>query len=797
VSSTVHAYDDGNGVSVDDNGNAFITGMKHRNTTFDGLGASPSHPAYKNPFTAKIDSTGSWQWVNYGHGSNSAHNSADVVVDAGSVYVVGNVQYGKGVVQSLDAQNGQWQWTSETGCGSQWAGTPTCPTKLTAIEIDGNGDIYIAGSFKTDTASGWGSWLEVGNSIQHGGGIDSLLIAQLKPNGDWNWSISHGECGNFGQANCPGDITPWGLAINNTEEIYIAGHFNHESITLEDGMANYGFYQQQLYPGAGGDLDAFAAKYIRCPPGDVAVPSGGNNSSMMKTPPVQNGNVSESLCGPPPTNPPVNNSNPPNPPPSLPFGDVPLSSNAPSGGNGCDHIVQGNQGSGDPTHPIDDNTFYWDPVSSSWQPAHIVSFEQGWETVGWSGLQSGLPWNSNGWSWIAPDGDSANLAVNSPNSVTFAQTLQVPAEAYNIRVNYRAFADDFVSKVDVYSVGFTQTSVISMHSSSSGDNRASMIWGDTHWPGQSPMGNPWPSATPLPIYWTPSSSSTPVTIAFEVTDTATESSEVSGGLAFHWMVQYCLNVVNEPEEVPSFFETWEPSNCESPYYHSGTGATSTSGDTQVRSAAAINWELAVGVSQAPHWTTMSSSTSATLQPTAYSEWIWMDNPNIVIDNYVWVIHGFPIPIPTSGNTQYTGGYANLHFAADQTIVSAKIVDSGFTDLSQGGFSIPTFSSGTSHLADQIYSSTVTLDPAATYQAGDYLYILILAEDWTDGYTYLDGTTTQGIDFTVETCFTHETVIEEVEAEVIKDTAIPGFGASITILGLLSATLITAIRKKES
>ena len=787
----VPVYDRGNGVSVDDNGNAFITGIKNRNTTFGGLGANSSAVSYNGGFTAKIDATGSVEWVNHGKGGN------DVVVGPGSVYVVGNGQYGVGWVQSLDEQNGNWQWTSETGCGSPSAGTPTCPTKLDAVEIDGNGDIYVAGSFSTIGVNSWPVWLEVGSAIHQlpSGSTEGLLIAQLKPNGNWNWSIGHGECGNYGLSNCGGDIRPLGIAINNTEEIYIAGHFDHESITLEDGMANYGAHMGNGYviPGAGGQLDAFAAKYIRCPPGDVAVP----NNAEMKTPPVQGGNVSESLCGTPPTNPPVNQGNPPNPPPSLPFGGVPLSSNTPSGGGGCDNIIQGNQGFGDSNHPIDNNTFYWDSVSSSWQAAHIVSFENGWETVGWSGLQSGLPWNSNGWSWIAPDGDSANLAVNSPNNVTFAQTLQVPAEAYNIRVNYRAFADDFVSKVDVHSVGFTQNSDISMHSSSSGDNRALMIWGNTHWPGQSPMGNPWPSATPLPIYWTPSSNPTPVTIAFEVTDTVAESSEVSGGLAFHWMIQYCLNDVQEPEEVPPFFETSWIFNCPSPYYHSGTGATSQAGDTQVRSNTAVNWELAVGVSQAPHWTTMSSAASGTLQPTVNSEWIWMDDPNVVTDNYVWLIHGFPIPTPTSGNTQFTGGYANLHFAADQTIVSAKIVDSGMMDLSQGGFSIPAFASGNSHLADQVYSSTVTLDSTATYQAGDYLYILILAEDWTDGHTYLDGNTTQGIDFTVETCFTHETVIGQLPQDLEPaDTTIPGFGAVIAIVGLLAATLITAIRKKN-
>ena len=806
VASTVTSLDRAFGVSVDDNGDAYITGKKHQNSTFDGMGAHPSHPVHKSVFTAKINSTGDWQWVNYGYGSTPTDGWGDVVYDAGAVYVVGwqnGTGSGNGVVHSLDAQNGQLQWESETGCGSQWSGTPICPTRLEHVEVDTDGDIYVTGSFKTDDANGYGSWLEVGGAVHLGNGIDSLLIAQLKPNGDWNWSISHGECGNFGQSNCPGDITPFGLAINGTEEIYIAGYFDHQSITLEDGMANWG----KNHPtggtslGVGGMLDAFAAKYIRCPPGDVLEPSGG--SSAMKSSPVQGGNESESLCGPPLTNTPVNNGgsggggSPPTP--SLPWGDVPVSTNTPSGGTGCDHVIQGKQGYGDASHPVDDNTFYWDPVTSSWQEAHIVSFEQGWETVGWAGLQSGLPWNTNGWSWIAPDGDSANLAVNSPNSTTFAQTMVVPAEAYNIRVNYRAFADDFVSQVEVHSGGFTQNSDILLHSSTSGDNRASMIWGDTHWPGQSPMGNPWPSSTPLPIWWTPSSTTTPITISLSVSDTLTEASEKSGGLAFHWMVQYCLNVENEPEELPGFFETYESFNCPNPYYQTGSGAGSYAGDTQVRSNAGTTWDLATGVQQAPHWTATSSATASIAgSPPASAEWIWMDDPNIIIDNYVWVVHGFPIPIPASGNTQFTGGYANLHFSVDQTIVSAKIVDSGLNDLSQGGFAIPSFSTGNSHLADQIYSATVNLDPTATYQAGDYLYILILAQDWTDGNTYADGNNTHGINFFVETCFSYDTEIGDLEAEPLKDDqgAVPGFGAAFALLGVFMAAFATTIRRRS-
>ncbi len=87
VSAGGSQEDEGNGITVDSRGNAFVTGSFSESVTFDSTTLTSS--GKDDIFVAKISSGGSWQWVAKAGGSGADEGRRITVDSSGNAYVFG------------------------------------------------------------------------------------------------------------------------------------------------------------------------------------------------------------------------------------------------------------------------------------------------------------------------------------------------------------------------------------------------------------------------------------------------------------------------------------------------------------------------------------------------------------------------------------------------------------------------------------------------------------------------------------------------------------------------------------
>ncbi|GAF70503.1 unnamed protein product, partial [marine sediment metagenome] len=275
-------YDIGNSVSVDGNGNTYITGGFDDAVDFGSY--SLTSQGGLDVFIAKLNSNGDWQWAKRAGGTSSDEGVGVSVDINGNTYITG---YFKGTVDfgsySLTSQgsfdvfiaklnsNGDWQWAKRAG--------GTGSDRGDSISVDGNGNIYITGGFdntldvfiaKLDTNGDW-QWTKIAGGIDddygYGVSVDingntyitgdfydtvdfgtysltsqgswDVFIAKLDTNGDWQWAKRAGGTGSD---------RGYGVSVDINGNTYITGHFKN---TVDFG--SYSLTSQ-------GGLDVFIAK---------------------------------------------------------------------------------------------------------------------------------------------------------------------------------------------------------------------------------------------------------------------------------------------------------------------------------------------------------------------------------------------------------------------------------------------------------------------------------------------------------------------------------------------------------
>ena len=166
----------GYGISVDANGNSYVTGRFEGTATFGADTLTSS--GFLDVFVAKLDADGNWQWAKQAGGSNNDMGYSISVDANGNSYVTGIFQgtatFGAFTLTSsgsyiydvfvakLDT-GGNWQWVKQAGGGSNDYGY--------SISVDANGNSYVTGQFK-ETAT-FGSY-----SLTSSGGQD-IFVAKL------------------------------------------------------------------------------------------------------------------------------------------------------------------------------------------------------------------------------------------------------------------------------------------------------------------------------------------------------------------------------------------------------------------------------------------------------------------------------------------------------------------------------------------------------------------------------------------------------------------------------------------
>ena len=204
--------DSGNGIASDGNGGAYVAGAFNisGNWGMNGYGTN----GYTDAFVARIDSTGSWDWVATGGGPGSDDASGVTVDSAGDLRVMGSFQGGStqgaqfgsqsfNAVGSSDlfvskmTNSGSWSWT-------QTAGAPSGVIIPWGFDTEGT-DSYVGGLFQ-GTAS-FGS-----HSVTSAASSNNAFITKIDGSGAWQWANASGGTGLHFIGSI--DASPNGIAVS-------------------------------------------------------------------------------------------------------------------------------------------------------------------------------------------------------------------------------------------------------------------------------------------------------------------------------------------------------------------------------------------------------------------------------------------------------------------------------------------------------------------------------------------------------------------------------------------------------
>lgn len=157
---------DGRGISIDDNGNTYITGLFQGTTSFGNYNIISSGTF--DIFVAKLNAMGTWQWAAKAGGSFGDVGEAIITTNTGCSYVTGGFRdtatFGSNSLVSngdydifaakMDA-TGNWLWATNAGGGSDDSGL--------AITIDDAENTYVTGYFQETATFGSQSLTSSGN----------------------------------------------------------------------------------------------------------------------------------------------------------------------------------------------------------------------------------------------------------------------------------------------------------------------------------------------------------------------------------------------------------------------------------------------------------------------------------------------------------------------------------------------------------------------------------------------------------------------------------------------------------
>jgi len=174
--------DGADSIKVDSNGNIYIEGWFYEEAYFGNIVISSYGKS--DAYVAKLDSEGNWQWVIKCGGSKDESGSDMSIDSSGNVYFSGffcNVGYfgdeiltsvgsADGFIAKLDT-NGSWLWVNQVG----GIGYVDCYTIIT----DSVGNIFVSGSFGDTTLIGGTEFTSYG--------LSDIFIARLDSDGNWQW----------------------------------------------------------------------------------------------------------------------------------------------------------------------------------------------------------------------------------------------------------------------------------------------------------------------------------------------------------------------------------------------------------------------------------------------------------------------------------------------------------------------------------------------------------------------------------------------------------------------------------
>ena len=233
-----------NSVAVDSSGNVYVTGSFYTdlvNSTgavdFAGSSLSAKTTTYSSDvLVAKLDSTGTQQWIRTLGGTASEAGYGVAVDGSGNVYVAGYFSNDSGNASTaLDfanaTLNGISSGGSEDGFVSklnssgtqQWLrkiGGDASSESMRSVAVDGSGNVYVGGSYDNNladdsTAIDFAGASLLGKTASGSGG--DMVVAKLNSSGTQQWIKTLGGTGI--------DLVS-SIAVDNSN-VYLAGLFNN------------------------------------------------------------------------------------------------------------------------------------------------------------------------------------------------------------------------------------------------------------------------------------------------------------------------------------------------------------------------------------------------------------------------------------------------------------------------------------------------------------------------------------------------------------------------------------------
>jgi len=214
---------------LDSAGHIYITGEFRDTADFDpGPGdQSILSNGVEDVFLCKFDDDGNFLWACGWGGSGSDEGEGVAVDDFGDVYVVGSfnstVDFDPGAGSHSATSNGDedafvckfdssmnFQWAETWGGGND--------EYSRAVATDGSSSIYVTGDFRSSPIDFNPDPVEV--DTHNCNGSSDIYLSKFDLDGAHAWTVTWGGGG-------PGygpDVS-WGAAVDNSNSVYVAGHF--------------------------------------------------------------------------------------------------------------------------------------------------------------------------------------------------------------------------------------------------------------------------------------------------------------------------------------------------------------------------------------------------------------------------------------------------------------------------------------------------------------------------------------------------------------------------------------------
>jgi len=249
--------DYGYSVAVDESGNAYVSGSFEGLVDFDpgpSIDLRPSEGS-QDVFLSKIDSSGTYVWVNTWGGSEGQDDGRDVDVDgSGNAYVIGHyagisVDFDPGIPIEPHSSNGlsdiflskfdpsgTFLWARTWG-GTEW-------DSGSGVDVDGSGNAHVTGDFQGTSVDFNPD--PIADDLHSSNGEFDIFLSKFDSSGTFSWARTWGgidsDTGNS-------------VAVDESGYSYVAGYYWGASVDFNPDSVGVDLHSSI------GDRDAFLSKF--------------------------------------------------------------------------------------------------------------------------------------------------------------------------------------------------------------------------------------------------------------------------------------------------------------------------------------------------------------------------------------------------------------------------------------------------------------------------------------------------------------------------------------------------------